>query len=70
MSDLNRVQFDSPPGIAVLSTLSGLLSGFLYGAFYERWMRQSYLRWRMNCTTVPPRFVCVRAARERLLEQD
>ena len=49
----------SPAGIAVFSILSGLLSGFLYGAFYERWVRQAYLRWAHDLYAVPARFrVC------------
>jgi hypothetical protein len=47
----------SPAGIAVFSILSGLLSGFLYGAFYERWVQQSYVRWAhelyRGASTVP-----------------
>ena len=50
----------SPTGIAMFSTLSGLLSGFLYGAFYERWVKQSYLRWAQElyggASTVPCAF--------------
>jgi hypothetical protein len=34
----------SPTGIAALSALSGLLCASLYGAFHERWVRQSYVR--------------------------
>jgi hypothetical protein len=38
-------QHISPVGTAVFSALSGFLCGFLYGGFYDRWVKYSYLRW-------------------------
>jgi hypothetical protein len=50
----------SPTGIAALSGLSGFACASLYGAYYERWVKQSYLQWAHDlydgASTVPCAF--------------
>lgn len=50
----------SPLETAVFSALSGFLTGFLYGGFYDRWVKYSYLRWAhelyRGASTVPCAF--------------